>query len=199
MSPKIPIKKTPIVHITKNPIIAQKTPPSHHDFDADRTLKSHHPKTATIIKIPCISSKLETLFSGRVTTSPLRSGAIRLMPSTRPSPYFPSMKWGVKFSSIILRDMRSVITPSSPFHTSILISLSHAQPTGMRSMSRPLSSHFWPIHHPLKIASQASSTVRPWRLLIIAIPIWWLVSFSSVRICCSRAIFSSDFKSPTSS
>lgn len=168
MRPRIPTRKTPVIPITKNPITPQKTPPSHQDFEDERMLRSNHPKTTIKIIIPSRASSESPVFSGNSTTSPRRRGVILSMPSVRPAPYASFLKFGVKFSSITLWDIRSVMTHSRPRPTSILISRS----VGATSMRRPLSRPFCPTHHERASTIQTSSIVLPWRDLIIAIPIW---------------------------
>ena len=139
MRPIIPIIIAPASPTKSIPIIHPTTPQSHQDFDEDKTLKIPQPNIAKMIKSTSIVSiDMSDFFSGNAMTSHRRRGDIRSIPSLRPVSKFPALKWGVKFSSIILLDMRSVITHSSPRPTSIRISLS----VGAMSMRRPLSSPF---------------------------------------------------------
>ncbi len=166
MRPRIPTRKTPVIPITKNPITPQKTPPSHQDFEAERILSINHPKTTIKIIIPSRASLERPVFSGNSMTSPRSKGAIRSIASVRPAPYVSFLKLGVRFSSIILLDIKSVMTHSSPRPTSIRISLS----VGAMRMRRPLSRFFCPIHQFRAITIPTSSIVLPCRSFTIAIP-----------------------------
>lgn len=146
------------IHITMPPKNAPITIPGHHAFDGS---KMAEPKNMPH-QISQKSSGTRTSsgfigFSGSSTTSPRRRGDMRSIPSRRPAPYCSALKLGVKFSSIILLDIKSVITPSKPRPTSIRISRS----VGTTRIRRPLSSHFWPIHHERARTIQASSMVLP--------------------------------------
>lgn len=150
------------------PTTPHTTHPSHHDFVDESMLKNAQPKTAHTINMNFILSREDSEFSGRSTTSPRRRGVMRSIPSVRPAEYFPALKFGVKFSSITLWDMRSVMTHSRPRPTSIRISRS----VGATRIRRPLSRLFCPIHQLRASTIPTSSIVLPCRLLIIAIPIW---------------------------
>jgi len=182
-------------HITRPPSAAPIIIPGHQAFDGSKMTEPRNTPHQTSQKRNVTSIPMLSAAGSGKSTSPLRRGVIRSIPSASPCSYFPALNFGVKFSSIILWDMRSVITPSSPRPTSIRISRS----VGATSIRRPLSSHFWPIHHERASTIQTSSIVLSWRDFIITMPIWWFVSFSSVRIFVSRADFSSDERSPTSS
>ena len=141
---------------TSIPMIPPNTPPSHHDFVDERILKIPHPKK----KINAINGATFSVHgSSRVGSSrisPRSKGIILSIPSVRPSANSLFWKCGVKFSSIIRCDTRSVMTHSSPRPTSIFTSLSE----GTTKIKRPLSSHFIPIHQLLAVSILASSIVR---------------------------------------
>ena len=169
ITPIMVISNVPIViHITMPHKIAPMTIPGHHAFDGSKMAEPRKiPHQTSQKRRGTRASRGLIGSSGSPTTSPRRIGDIRSIHSRSPAPYCSALKLGVKFSSIILLDMRSVITPSKPRPTSIRISRS----VGATRIRSPLSRPFWPIHHERARVIPTSSIVLPWRLLIIAIPI----------------------------
>lgn len=118
----IPIKSDPINnHIATPPRMAPKIIPGHQALEDSKKLfpknMAHQKRNIkNEIQIPATSFG----GSGRVTTSPLRTGIITSTADKSHAPYSHFLKAGVRYSSIILAAIRSVITPSNPRPTSIL-------------------------------------------------------------------------------
>jgi len=145
-------------HITNPPKIAPITIPGHQALeDAKKVFPKNaphqHRKMINEIQMPVTSFG----GSGMVTTSPFNKGIITSTADRSHGPYSSFLKAGVRYSSIIRCEIRSVITHSNPLPTSIRISCS----VGATRIRSPLSNHFCPIHHVRAMAIPASSIVRP--------------------------------------
>jgi hypothetical protein len=92
-----------IIHITRPHKDAPMTMPGHHAFDGSKMAEPRKiPPHTNQKRRGTRASRGLMGFCGSSTISPRRRGVIRLIPSRRPAPYFSALKFGAKFSSIIL-------------------------------------------------------------------------------------------------